>query len=349
MFQLTRLFLPVLYQGASKRLRYFEAWYYKQATCTSIAGAKASRAIAFIPGISRSAFGSPEKDISFVQMIDGDTGNTRFFSFPVDAFWAKDSPFELHVGDNRFSIDSLSVKLEDEHGRVEASLSYGPITSPKRSLAWPGVMGPYTFMPFMECYHGVVSLDHSVDGYVRMSGPGPEGLPEESIETITFDAGRGYIEKDWGRSMPQSWIWVQTNMFPAALGRVSLFFSLARIPWRGISFNGFICILYVNGIEYRYASYTGAKVELLEFDGADIRILVVDKSTKLELMIKRNHEGPLAAPVNEAMSRRISESADSWVRIILKDRHGPDDVLILDAVSPASGVELVGDIDSLKP
>lgn len=345
MFQILRLFFPLLYQGVSKRNGYFEGWYYKQATATSVSGAKASRAISFIPGISRTPYGSADDDMAFVQMIDGDTGMTRFFPFPIEAFSAKDRPFELHVANNYFSLDGLTVDLEDEQGRVEASLSYGPIAPPKSSLAWPGVMGPYTFTPFMECYHGVVSMDHAVEGQITMSAKGPGG----SLEKINFDEGRGYIEKDWGRSMPQSWIWLQTNMFPSALGRVSLFFSLARIPWQGRSFNGFICILYVNGMEYRYASYTSARVELLEFQGRDMRILVVDKSTKLELMISRNHEGSLAAPVNGAMNRRISESADSWVRVILKDRHGFDDVPILDAVSPASGVELVGDIDSLKP
>ena len=25
----------------------------------------------------------------------------------------------------------------------------------------PGAMGPYAFVPFMECYHGVVSMDHT--------------------------------------------------------------------------------------------------------------------------------------------------------------------------------------------
>ena len=30
---------------------------------------------------------------------------------------------------------------------------------------------------------------------------------------ISFEGGKGYIEKDWGRSMPSDWIWIQSNHF----------------------------------------------------------------------------------------------------------------------------------------
>ena len=47
----------------------------------------------------------------------------------------------------------------------------------------PGIMGPYSFVPFMECYHGIVSMDHSIHGQLDIEG-----------ERINFDQGRGYIE-----------------------------------------------------------------------------------------------------------------------------------------------------------
>ena len=32
------------------------------------------------------------------------------------------------------------------------------------TLASPGVMGPYSFAPFMECNHGILSMDHCLSG-----------------------------------------------------------------------------------------------------------------------------------------------------------------------------------------
>ncbi|QII81181.1 hypothetical protein G7057_00970 [Jeotgalibaca arthritidis] len=42
--------------------------------------------------------------------------------------------------------------------------------------------------------------------------------------------GKGYIEKDWGRSFPKNYIWIQSNHFND--NQRSLFFSYAHIPYR---------------------------------------------------------------------------------------------------------------------
>ena len=64
----------------------------------------------------------------------------------------------------------------------------------------------YAWVPFMECYHSVVSMTHAVVGSVRF-GAGPEA------ETFNINAGRGYIEKDWGRDFPETYVWMQGNSF----------------------------------------------------------------------------------------------------------------------------------------
>jgi tocopherol cyclase len=43
----------------------------------------------------------------------------------------------------------------------------------------PGIMGPFSFMPFMECYHGILSMDHSIKGSLTIDG-----------EEIDFNNGR---------------------------------------------------------------------------------------------------------------------------------------------------------------
>ncbi len=339
MLRIIRPFHPILYQGAGKRAGYFEGWYFKQTTNNSGNSSGVARTVSLIPGISRSAAG----DRAFVQMIDGASGLTRYFPFSAEEFSATDEPFGVRVGDNRFSLSGIHVDLKDSEGSVRGDLVFGKTVPPVSSFLNPGVMGPYSFVPFMECYHGIASLDHRADGIISIEGTSLR----KSGESISFEDGRGYIEKDWGRSMPRSWIWVQSNSFELQAGPASLFFSFARIPWLGSHFNGCICILYAGGVQYRFATYTGAKVEQLVLDGQSIHVVVGDPRYSLVLNIHRNHEGSLAAPVGGAMDRRIAESADSRVRVQLKRRL--DEVILFDSVSEASGVEVVGDMALLAP
>ena len=339
---LFRPFHPILYQGVARMKNYFEGWYFKQ-----VAGGpgtanptKGARGFAFIPGISRSDTG----DHAFIQTIDGMTGASRYFTFPASAFSFSDSPFGIRIADNRFSLTGLSADLADEAGGIRADLAFTDAIRPVRSLFRPGVMGPYAFAPFMECSHGIASLDHSVDGTLELRSNG-----NEADERIAFASGRGYIEKDWGRSMPSAWVWIQSNSFESTAVPASFSFSLARVPWRGSSFNGFICLLLAKGVEYRFANYTRARIDLLEnVDGA-VRILLGDRTYKMEILVRRSSSATLQAPVEGAMSRRITESVDSWVRIVLKRRRGRTDEILFDSSAVAAGAELVGDIDSLKP
>ena len=45
-------------------------------------------------------------------------------------------------------------------------------------------MGPFSFVPFMECYHGVLSMNHSIKGRLDFNG-----------ESLSFDNGKGYMER----------------------------------------------------------------------------------------------------------------------------------------------------------
>ncbi len=88
-------------------------------------------------------------------------------------------------------------------------------------------MGPYGWIPMMECNHGVVSLDHELTGILKV-----DGTP------MDFTGGRGYAEKDWGKSFPAGYVWMQSNHFTA--DRTSFVGSIAIVPWLFSAFPGFI-------------------------------------------------------------------------------------------------------------
>src|SRR5208337_1435148 len=179
-----------------------------------------------------------------------------------EAFRASTDRLDIRVGGNVFAEEGIVLDLSSEEGRFRGELSFGPFKRLPSRVFWPGVMGPYYFVPFMECRHGLVSLDHGVDGSfehdsrrVEMGRPGSDD----------GSRGRGYIEKDWGSSMPSSWIWMQSNNFESAGD--SFMLSIADIPWLGAAFTGFLCVGCLGGRGplggrlLREATYTGARLE----------------------------------------------------------------------------------------
>ncbi|MBM3420117.1 MAG: hypothetical protein FJY11_03175 [Bacteroidetes bacterium] len=223
MKSLYRIYNPEVFQGSPEMNNYFEGWYFKMVS------ANCSGAIAFIPGISLS-----DDRHSFIQYIDGINRRTAYFRYPVEEFSFDRRRFMVRIGQSVFTASSASVSLADKNWNITGELHFsGQVTLPK-SLLRPGIMGWYSFVPRMECNHGVVSIDHRIEGSVSVNG------------TVTdFSGGRGYIEKDWGTSFPESWIWLQCNNFEVP--GVSLMVSVAKIPWRGRFFMGLIAFLHIGG------------------------------------------------------------------------------------------------------
>ncbi|MDY0197703.1 MAG: hypothetical protein RBR68_07795, partial [Tenuifilaceae bacterium] len=70
-----QLWNPEYFQGFKKTKNYFEGWYFK------VVSASGNHRYAFIPGISLGA--DPH---SFVQVIDGKTGETQYHRFAIEEF-----------------------------------------------------------------------------------------------------------------------------------------------------------------------------------------------------------------------------------------------------------------------
>jgi tocopherol cyclase len=317
-YALKRFTQPVFFQGSLRKTGYFEGWYFKHVS-------QDRRSVfALIPGISLSPSGSK----SFVQVIDGTTGATHWHAFPLSAFSFSRKKFEIRVADNTFSLDGIDALLRNDEGDFQAHLRYDGVTPLPFFMGSPGIMGPYTYAPFMECYHGIGSLDHEIVGYVRTGGT-----------EYSFSGGRGYIEKDWGRSFPRAWIWSQSNNFSAP--GTCFLFSLARIPWMGRTFVGFFSLLLEGGRIHRLATYTGAIVTDARLHGRQMTTEIRSPRLSLSLRVERTREGVLLAPVQGAMDRRIGESIDARVHVRLA---GPRGTVLFEGTGEAAGLEAVGDM-----
>ena len=150
------------------------------------------------------------------------------------------------------------------------------------------------------------------------------------------------MEKDWGKRFPSAWIWGQCNHFPQP--EVSVTFSVAVIPWLGLSFTGFIIGFLHDGVLHRFTTYLNARIEELICDDKEITLVIKNKLHRLHIHALRRKGGILQAPTLNEMDRRIIETINSSVEICFETINGE---LIYEGVGRHAGLEVVGDLKKL--
>ncbi len=324
---LEKIWHPEWFQGRRKRKNYFEGWYMKHVS------GRGDSVLSFIPGISL----NKEEPHAFVQVIKGDTGDTWYFRFPPEAFSYASNAFDIRIGNNRFFQKGIYVDLHDDGEIISGEISYANIHHFPVSLKTPGIMGWYRYVPLMQCYHGLVSMDHDLQGSIRVNS-----------KTHEFSNGKGYVEKDWGSSMPEAWIWMQSNHFSRE--RTSMMLSIARIPWLGSSFPGFLGFLLHEGKEHYFATHTGAKIKTLEVSETEVSCTIEGRDFLLHIYgVKESSpegKGALKAPGKGNMERVIHESVNAELHILLTNKKGEP---VFEDTGTHAGLEVIGETSLLQP
>jgi tocopherol cyclase len=320
---LRKIWHPAMYQGKAVMKGYFEGWYYK------LADKRESRICALIPGVSFDKEGRHPQ--AFIQFLDDAGASSHFFSYEIDKFsFSRNTP-EIRIGESSFSPAGIKVDIAQNSARIKGTLDFKNITPWPVSLFSPGAMGWYAFVPLMECYHGVLSFDHLIEGQLEING-----------KSVDFSGGRGYIEKDWGRSFPGYHIWVQTNHFDQP--GVSLMVSIANIPWLGKSFDGFLIGLWYAGRLYRFTTYTRAGITFFQYDQEKLLVHVQSSSHRLEIEVSYIRGAPLRTPVTGEMQGRLSESLTAQTRIRFYLRADGKESLVYQGTGRHSGLEIEGKV-----
>jgi tocopherol cyclase len=312
---------PEGFHGNGKTRNYFEGWYFK------IVSQDQSQKWAVIPGIFRGLGGS-SRDEAFVQVLDGSTGRSWYHVYPVEDFHASETSFDVRVGDNHFSTKKVSLNLPQLKGEINVTTDFKPWPV---TISSPGIMGWYGLVPFMECFHGIVSFSHQLEGQLEVEG-----------KIQSFSNGKGYIEKDWGRNFPSGYIWLHSNHLKN-YENASLIGSAAIIPWLGKPFRGFILGLHHDGHLYSWTTYNKSKEELLTVDDSHVTWRVSGPSGTLELKAERKRGGLLHAPLREAMHQRVEETLDGVIEV----KHTKDNKVLLESTATTCGMEVFGDIERL--
>lgn len=265
-----------------KRYNDFCGWYFKISS--------GDESFAFIPAIHTSC-GRQNGSVQFIGASEN-----RYVPFPADACRVERKNPGAVIGENIFSPDGMHIHLNANGFPINGSLRFGP----PAQLSYD-IMGPFGLVPFLECRHSVFSMRHEVNGTLQIG----ERL-------YRFDNGAGYIEGDRGRSFPRKYLWTQ-----CLFERGSLMLAVAEIPLGAMRFNGVIGIVWLDGAEYRIATYLNAKI--LKIGKNEVVIRQGDLT--LTAVMLDAPSAALCAPDRGAMTRTIRENIVCRARYELRRNH----------------------------
>jgi len=217
------------------------------------------------------------KEKNFIQVI---TENDSFIEEFPNANIGKG--FNMAVGENKIDKNGLVTSFGE--------IKFGPF-----SKIDGDIMGPFRFLPFMECKHMIISMRHEISGQLVVG---------EKI--YNFDNSVGYIEGDRGKGFPRKYFWTQAHF-----DNIDVSASCAIIPYLGIRFRGTICVVMIDGREYRLATYHRARVKRFDAEGL---IIKQGKYTLVIEVLDKENSLPLQAPTKGKMTRVIHESVKRKVR-----------------------------------
>ena len=247
-------------------------------------------------------------------------------NYSIEEFKFSDNPFCVKIGKNLFSKTNLHIDIDDrkQNLKINGDIKYTNSKNIKTNLFNPNIMGPFSYIPFMECNHAILCMKNKTYGKINING-----------NKINFDEGIGYIEKDWGCSFPKNYIWCQANNFKNS--KASFMLSIADIPFKAFNFRGVICDLIIEDNEYRFTTYNNSKI--IKYNVNDKYLNIALKKGEYNINIKSKYDKGLnlKAPVKGKMDKYIFENINSKIDITLKK----DSQIIFEDTSYNCGLEIV--------
>lgn len=167
----------------------FCGWYYR---CQSD-----RQTLVVIPSVHH----TNESSFSAIQLIT----DTKSFHVPFSCSDFQKQGNHIRIAGSRFGKEGITPDIQTPELHATGSVRFGPFTP-----SGYDIMGPFRYVPFLQCRHRVYSMQHCVDGTLLINGT--PYLLENAI---------GYLEGDRGYSFPRNYVWTQCS-FPDGAWRVRL-------------------------------------------------------------------------------------------------------------------------------
>jgi len=325
-YSVKKIWKPQIFQGHNRKDHYFEGWYYK------LVDGEQKQVIALIPGIALHEKKSDSH--AFIQVFNSASSTAQYHRYPLSSFTASKTGLDVKIGQSRFAADSIELNIDTEEGRVSGNIGLSDFTPWPVRCFRPGFMGWYEFVPFMQCYHAVVSFDHPISGTIYLGDT-----------SISLKNGRGYVEKDWGTSFPQAWIWMQSNHFEEKAA--SFMCSLATIPWLGSYFTGFGAGFWYRNKLYPFTKWNGSRVENLTVTDKKTSFSLIHTHHRIDITATGEEAGELRSPVFGEMAGKVLESLKGEIEIVFSCFENGKWKEEYSGIGRNGGLEIMGDMNKL--
>lgn len=273
------------FNGKNKSKSYFEGWYFKQRVDEEV--------ISIIAAYHIDEYGAKKASIQIITPEDSYT-----VWYPGKAFFAEEDRFFVRIGKNIFYEQGMRLNINTFDVRLKGDIHYGKF----HQLAYD-IMGPFQYVPAMQCSHSVLSMGHKLRGSLTLNG-----------KYMDFLGGTGYIEADRGCSFPKNYLWLQCEEMRAR--SFSIMLAIADVPFIAGQITGCICAIYENGRQYRLATYKNVKIR----KNNDSVIWLSQGDYTLLIQLEQSKFLSLKAPAAGCMIRTIKEQLKGTARFRMYER-----------------------------
>ena len=136
---------------------------------------------------------------------------------------------------------------------------------------------------------------------------------------------------------------MQSNHFREP--EISFKCSVAKIPFKIFSFNGFIAGLWLKNKLIEFTTYNFSKVKKCKINDKQVEIEIENPKHTLKALVYRSKTATLAAPIQGFMDAKIDESMTSKIEVKLIERK--TNTIIFDDVGRNAGCEVAGNYSIL--
>ncbi|MCI5745439.1 MAG: hypothetical protein MR270_04070 [Erysipelotrichaceae bacterium] len=183
-----------------------------------------------------------------------------------------------------FKDNIFHFMIKQDDLSFEGKLSLGKLHPLKKK-----VMGPFSYIPLMECKHDIYSMYHTVEGSIKYNE-----------KDHLFINAIGYIEGDKGINFPKKYIWYN-SVLP---DNKAVTLAIASIPFGLFTFTGVLCFIKIKEKEYYMCTWNNVKIKQLKKS----ELILKKGKYQLVLNVIDDKGFDLSAPQKGNMSRYIKEN-----------------------------------------
>jgi hypothetical protein len=279
---------PSNLQGNFDRKKYFEGWFHK------IYSAKYNASFILIYGY---ATGNSTNKFGFIQVhIPNQQPLVMYFN--KNEIICDSNQHIVQMGEHIFTTNKIDINTKEIGIQLH-------LNDNQTIHTYKNSMGYNYVIPNLPCYHAILNKSHKVSGEIRTKNT-----------CFVMDQEMGYLEKNWGISFPENYIWL--HAVDPTNAEVNLLFSQAEIKYMGRTFLRHLGYLKFKDDYIDLHQLKSIVVSSSSISPEKQHIRFSSKLIELEISIILGQQIIFKGPQDGALSRDIVHYTDAFIEVKLK-------------------------------